>query len=69
MKFEKRDTCEYCNSKMDSKYRSKRFCSPKCRVYFARDDKPMQTEPETTNKSAPYNPVDRIKKLQEIKKK
>ena len=67
MKFEKRETCEYCNNKMDSKYRSKRFCSPKCRVYYARDDKPTQTE--AIDKSAPYNPFDRIKKLQEIKKK
>lgn len=38
-KFDKKEVCEYCNEKMEAKYRSKRFCSPKCRVYWNREIK------------------------------
>lgn len=37
-KFDKKDICGYCGKKMDAKYRSKRFCSDKCRVYFSREN-------------------------------
>lgn len=38
-KFDKRETCEYCEEKMNSKYRNKRFCSARCRVYWNRESK------------------------------
>ena len=38
-KFDKKETCEYCNEKMESKNRNKRFCSDKCRVYWNRENK------------------------------
>jgi len=31
--------CAYCESPMTPKYRNKRFCSDKCRVYFGRENK------------------------------
>ena len=37
-KFDKKENCEYCNARMESKYRNKRFCSVKCRVYWNRED-------------------------------
>ena len=38
-KFEKRNKCQYCESDLDAKYRNKRFCSAKCRVYWNREKK------------------------------
>ena len=72
MKFEKRDNCQYCGEPMDSKYRNKKFCSVKCRVYFSREGKVDVEEEVNMNdvdKSAPYDPYDRLKKLQKIKNK
>jgi hypothetical protein len=44
-KFDKKEICEYCEEKMEAKYRNKRFCSVKCRVYWNRENKkPAQTE-------------------------
>ena len=43
-KFKKQTNCGYCGKEMDAKYRSKKFCSDKCRVYFGREDK--KTNPE-----------------------
>ena len=44
-KFDKKEICEYCEEKMEAKYRNKRFCSVKCRVYWNRENKkPTQTE-------------------------
>jgi len=34
--FDKNIVCEYCKKEMVASYRSKRFCSDKCRVYFRR---------------------------------
>ena len=36
-KFKKNTTCLYCGENMEAKYRNKRFCSNKCRVYFKRE--------------------------------
>lgn len=38
-KFKKETNCGYCGKEMEAKYRSKKFCSDKCRVYFGRDKK------------------------------
>ena len=38
-KFDKKTLCLYCKKEMQSKYRSKKFCSDKCRVYFSRENK------------------------------
>ena len=35
----KKENCEYCGEKMESKTAKKRFCSAKCRVYFNREPK------------------------------
>lgn len=37
-KFDKKEHCEYCGSKMKAKQRNKRFCSDKCRVYWHREN-------------------------------
>lgn len=43
-KFEKRKTCLYCNCEMEAKYRNKKFCSDKCRVYHGRENKKIQPQ-------------------------
>jgi hypothetical protein len=50
-KFDKKDSCEYCEEKMDSKYRNKRFCSDRCRVYWNREDKKKSPPPVKEAKS------------------
>ena len=37
--IKKKENCEYCGEKMESKTAKKRFCSDKCRVYFSRESK------------------------------
>lgn len=37
--IKKKENCEYCSEKMDSKTAKKRFCSEKCRVYYNRASK------------------------------
>jgi|GEM_PF-3012267 hypothetical protein len=37
-KLDKNSVCEYCQNEMIASYRSKRFCSGKCRVYFGREN-------------------------------
>lgn len=37
--IKKKENCEYCGEKMESKTAKKRFCSTKCRVYFSRESK------------------------------
>ena len=37
--IKKKENCEYCGEKMESKTAKKRFCSEKCRVYFNRKNK------------------------------
>jgi endogenous inhibitor of DNA gyrase (YacG/DUF329 family) len=37
--IKKKENCEYCGEKMESKTAKKRFCSEKCRVYFNRTSK------------------------------
>lgn len=64
-KFAKRTNCLYCGKEMESEYRSKKFCTDKCRVYFNRETpkikiqdlttptnvvKPITELPKTTNK-------------------
>ena len=45
-KFDKKEICEYCQENMEAKYRNKRFCSPRCRVYWNRENKiPAQELP------------------------
>jgi hypothetical protein len=36
--FDKNIVCEYCKKEMIASYRSKRFCSDKCRIYFRREN-------------------------------
>ena len=56
-KFDKKENCQYCEEKMVAKYRNKRFCSQKCRVYWNRENKkislvtPTITTPKIENKS------------------
>lgn len=35
-KFDKKTNCDYCDKPLDAKYRSKRFCDDKCRIYWNR---------------------------------
>ena len=37
-KFDKNTKCQYCGDEMTAKYRSKKFCSSKCRVYYNREN-------------------------------
>ena len=50
-KFDKREICMYCEQKMEAKYRNKKFCSNKCRVYWNRENIKEQTIPTDTNTS------------------
>jgi len=45
-KFDKKNTCEYCEENMQPKNRNKRFCSDKCRVYFNRENKDKLKKPK-----------------------
>ena len=54
--IKKKENCEYCGEKMESKTAKKRFCSEKCRVYFNRSNKKSEitailgvSKPKTTN--------------------
>ena len=38
IKFEKNKNCEYCGKDLKAKYRSKRFCNDKCRIYYNREN-------------------------------
>ena len=57
VKFEKRSNCDYCGEKMESKYRSKRFCSDMCRVYFNRENKGNNPPIEVKDFTKPTNVV------------
>lgn len=37
-KFDKNKNCLYCEVEMEAVYRSKMFCSDKCRVYYNREN-------------------------------
>jgi hypothetical protein len=53
-KFDKNTKCAYCETDMNPKYRSKRFCSDKCRVYFNREkSKEVNTLPKTIQSDDP----------------
>lgn len=48
--IKKKENCEYCGEKMDSKTAKKRFCSEKCRVYASRLKKVLKEEDNRINK-------------------
>jgi len=50
-KFEKRDNCEYCENPMEAKYRNKRFCSDKCRIYWNREKDAIKLMEESFKES------------------
>lgn len=43
-KFDKNTHCGYCGNEMEAKYRNKRFCSDKCRIYFNRENKKIEVK-------------------------
>jgi len=49
-KFDKNSACEYCKNEMTASYRSKRFCSDKCRIYFRRENVKLNV-PKTIQKT------------------
>jgi hypothetical protein len=65
--IKKKENCEYCGEKMESKTAKKRFCSEKCRVYYNREankapviaETPkisIKTEKTTNNTKIPQAP-------------
>lgn len=64
-KFDKRDTCGYCNGKMEAKYRSKRFCSDKCRVYFNRENVKFDVQKTDKNKNVEMSKSELLKLMRE----
>jgi predicted nucleic acid-binding Zn ribbon protein len=42
--IKKKENCEYCGEKMESRTAKKSFCSEKCRVYFNRESKRSKTK-------------------------
>jgi wobble nucleotide-excising tRNase len=48
-KLDKNSVCEYCQNEMIASYRSKRFCSGKCRVYFGRENVKFNVQKTVTN--------------------
>lgn len=57
-KLDKNSVCEYCQNEMISSYRSKRFCSGKCRVYFGRENVKFNVQ-KTVQKDVQEVPVDK----------
>ena len=47
--IKKKENCEYCGEKMESKTAKKRFCSEKCRVYASRLKKDLKKEDARVN--------------------
>lgn len=45
----KRETCKYCGEKMDAKTTRQEFCSPKCRVYWNRENERPDTQQWVNN--------------------
>jgi tRNA(Ile2) C34 agmatinyltransferase TiaS len=70
-RFEKNNFCAYCNKEMESAYRSKKYCSAKCRVYYSREiaNKSKEDAISINEKNAPYDPFERLKELQKLKNK
>jgi hypothetical protein len=56
---------------MESAYRSKKYCSAKCRVYYSREiaNKSKEDAISINEKNAPYDPFERLKELQKLKNK
>lgn len=50
-KFKKETHCKYCEKGMDAVYRSKRFCSARCRVYYSRENKVAPVKPNKPQES------------------
>lgn len=64
-KLDKRTNCLYCDKALEAKYRSKKFCDDKCRIYWNRENKAKKTPPtdkKETKKVAPEN-MSRIEKM------
>jgi hypothetical protein len=62
--IKKKENCEYCGEKMESKTAKKRFCSDKCRVYFSRESKNAPVIAETAKISIKIEkPINTIKTL------
>jgi len=57
-KLDKNSVCEYCQNEMIASYRSKRFCSGKCRVYFGRENVKFNVQ-KTAQKTVQEVPVDK----------
>lgn len=64
-KFDKKDICGYCSKKMDAKYRSKRFCSDKCRVYFNRENVKFDVQKTDKNKNVEMSKSELLKLMRE----
>lgn len=66
-KFDKQVKCGYCEKEMTSIYRSKKFCSSKCRVYFNREKKSLNiTNALMTTKENVIESVDKAKKINNV---
>lgn len=45
--IKKRETCLYCEEKMESITAKKKFCSDKCKVYWHRENAPKREKEKT----------------------
>lgn len=60
--FDKNIVCEYCKKEMVASYRSKRFCSDKCRIYFRR--KNVKLNVPKTKKLDVHKSVQKVTNIQ-----
>ena len=60
--IKKRDKCLYCGSKMESITAKKKFCSPKCKVYWNREHatKTKEKKEDTTKPTEPEIPPKQV---------
>ena len=66
-KFDKKVNCDYCNKPLEAKYRSKRFCDDKCRVYWNRENpKHISNLNKKTEVLEPQKPISIVKSNSKI---
>ena len=66
-KFDKNSACEYCKNEMTASYRSKRFCSDKCRIYFRRENVKLNVPKTIKSVSVLENIVTEVPSKKELK--
>jgi len=62
----KRETCKYCDGKLEAKTTRREFCSPKCKVYWHRDNSKIEPIEKDAEYYTDRNTKKEIKKDKEL---